>query len=182
LGEKSHGEREKRIEETNAKAGSISGRRDMGRVRTGAAAVAATRDESARESAGETWAVSRESVALSFSLTTCSHCQDPTRLLNKLAPVYITRGVQFLECAYNGDAQATMREFLDHFQPPFPVGWITDSGVRSYLGTIADPRPLYAPHTVFLDRRGTIRAEGEGDFFRKSEENIRAELERLLKR
>ena len=76
-----------------------------------------------------------------------------------------------------------MREFLDHFQPPFPVGWTTDSGVRSYLGiTIADPRPHYAPHMVFPIGGVQARAEGEGDFFRKSEENIRAELERLLKR
>jgi len=121
-------------------------------------------------------------VGLAFILTTCSHCQDLTRVLNKLAPAYAPRGVQFLECAYNGDGQATMKEFLDRFQPPFPVGWTTDAVVRAWLGiAITDPHPLYAPHMVFLDRRGTIRAEGEGDFFHNSEENIRAQVDKLLK-
>jgi hypothetical protein len=121
-------------------------------------------------------------VGLAFILTTCSHCQDLTRVLNRLAPVYAPRGVRFIECAFNGDAQATMQEFLDRFQPPFPVGWTTDAAVRSYLRIpIVDPHPLYAPYMVFLDRRGVIRAEAQGDFFRNAEENVRAELDKLLK-
>ena len=121
-------------------------------------------------------------VGLAFVLTTCPHCQDLTRVLNKLAPLYAPRGVQFLECAFNGDAQATMNDFLERFQPPFPVGWATDAAVRSYLRMpIVDPHPLYAPYMVFLDRRGVIRAEAQGDFFRHAEENLRAQLEKLLK-
>lgn len=121
-------------------------------------------------------------VGIAFILTTCSHCQDLTRTLSKLAPEYAPRGVQFVECAFNGDAQATMKEFLERFQPPFPVGWTTDAVVRAYLRIpIVDPHPLYAPYMVFLDRRGVIRAEAQGDFFRNAEQNLRAELEKLLK-
>jgi Redoxin len=122
-------------------------------------------------------------VALAFIYTTCSHCQDLTIVLNKLAPEYTPRGVQFLECAFNPEAQLTMKEFLDRFHPPFPVGWANDAAVRGYLRiTLLDTRPLYVPHMVFLDRLGAIRGEyrGESEFFTHSEPSIRAELDKLL--
>jgi thiol-disulfide isomerase/thioredoxin len=123
-------------------------------------------------------------VALVFISTTCSHCQDLTRLLGPLSREYALRGVQVLECAFNDEAKQTMAGFLQQFQPPFPVGWINRAAVMSYLQrSILDTRPLYVPHMVFLDRRGNIRADypGEGDFFKDPATNIRAELEKLLK-
>jgi thiol-disulfide isomerase/thioredoxin len=122
-------------------------------------------------------------VALALISTTCSHCQDLTRLLVPLSREYALRGVQVLECAFNDDAQQTMAEFLQQFQPPFPVGWTNRAAVMSYLQrSILDARPLYVPHMVFLDRRGMIQADypGESDFFKDPAANIRAELEKLL--
>ncbi len=123
-------------------------------------------------------------VALAFILTTCSHCQDLTKLLGPLSREYALRGVQVLECAFNDDAQQTMAGFLQQFQPPFPVGWTNRAVAMAYLQrTILDTRPLYVPHMVFLDRRGIIQAEypGESDFMKDPATNIRAELEKLLK-
>jgi thiol-disulfide isomerase/thioredoxin len=123
-------------------------------------------------------------VALAFIFTTCSHCQDLTKLLGPLSREYALRGVQVLECAFNDDAKQTMTEFLQQFQPPFPVGWTNRAAAMSYLQrTILDTRPLYVPHMVFLDRRGIIRADypGESGFFKDPATNIRAELEKLLK-
>jgi thiol-disulfide isomerase/thioredoxin len=123
-------------------------------------------------------------VALVFISTTCSHCQDLTRLLIPLSREYALRGVQVLECAFNDEAPQTMAEFLQQFQPPFPVGWTNRAVVLSYLQvSILDVRPLYVPHMVFLDRRGIIRADypGESDFFKDPGASIRAELEKLLK-
>ncbi|MGA9627521.1 MAG: TlpA disulfide reductase family protein [Bryobacteraceae bacterium] len=123
-------------------------------------------------------------VALAFILTTCSHCQDLTKLLGPLSREYALRGVQVLECAFNDDAKQTMAEFLQQFQPPFPVGWTNRAVAMAYLQrTILDTRPLYVPHMVFLDRRGIIQAEypGESDFMKDPATNIRAELEKLLK-
>jgi len=122
-------------------------------------------------------------VALAFIYTTCVHCQDLTRTLERIAPEYAPRGVQFLECAFNPDAQGTMREFLTRFHPPFPVGWASDLAVRGYLQiALMDIRPLYVPHMVFLDRAGAIRADyrGESGFFTQPEANIRAELDKML--
>jgi hypothetical protein len=123
-------------------------------------------------------------VALTFILTSCSHCQDLTKILDRLAPEYAPRGVQFVECAVNGNAKAEIKEFLQRFQPPFPVGWANESAARAFLRMPpANERPLYIPHMVFLDRGGMIRNEipAESDFFNNAEANIRAELEKLLK-
>jgi thiol-disulfide isomerase/thioredoxin len=123
-------------------------------------------------------------VALAFIFTTCSHCQDLTRLLVPLSREYALRGVQVLECAFNDDAKQNIAGFLQQFQPPFPVGWTNRPAAMSYLQrSILDTRPLYVPHMVFLDRRGIIRADypGESDFFKDPAANIRAELEKLLK-
>ena len=123
-------------------------------------------------------------VALAFIFTTCSHCQDLTKLLGPLSREYALRGVQVLECAFNDDAKQTMAEFLQQFQPPFPVGWTNRAAAMAYLQrTILDTRPLYVPHMVFLDRRGIIQADyaGESDFFKDPATSVRAELEKLLK-
>jgi thiol-disulfide isomerase/thioredoxin len=122
-------------------------------------------------------------VALAFISTTCPHCQELTKLLGPLSREYALRGVQVLGCAFNDDAKQTMAGFLQQFRPPFPVGWTNHDAVLAYLQrTILDPRPLYVPHMVFLDRRGMIRADyaGESDFFKDPATNVRAELEKLL--
>src|SRR3982074_933971 len=62
-------------------------------------------------------------VVLAFIHTSCTHCQQFTTILNILAKEYTPRGVQFLECAFNGDAQVAMPEFLERFTPPYPVGY-----------------------------------------------------------
>jgi thiol-disulfide isomerase/thioredoxin len=123
-------------------------------------------------------------VALAFIFTTCSHCQDLTKVLIPLSREYALRGVQVLECAFNDDAKQNIGEFLKQFQPPFPVGWINRAAAMAYLQrSVLDTKPLYVPHMVFLDGRGIIRADypGESDFFKDPAANIRAELEKLLK-
>jgi peroxiredoxin len=124
-------------------------------------------------------------VALAFIQTTCPHCQQLTTELNQISHDYAPRGVQVLECAFNDDAAASMPEFLKRFQPVFPVGFSTQAAVMSYLQyTVFDPRPVYVPHMVFLDRTGIIRADypGESEFFRNAAPNIRAQLDKLLKK
>jgi peroxiredoxin len=124
-------------------------------------------------------------VALAFIYTTCPHCQHLTTILNSVAKDYSARGVQVLECAFNDDAVPTMPEFLKQVDPQFPVGFATRASVMSYLQyAIADPRPLYVPHLVFLDRAGTIRGDypGEGPFFADPDANTRKQLDQMLKR
>jgi thiol-disulfide isomerase/thioredoxin len=124
-------------------------------------------------------------VALAFISTTCPHCQALTTELTTIAREYGMRGVQILECAFNDDAVQTLPGFLDQFKPPFPAGWSNRAAVMSYLQyTIIDPRPLYVPHLVLIDRAGVIRGDypGESPFFADAGKNIRTELDKLLKR
>ena len=122
-------------------------------------------------------------VALAFIDTNCPHCQDLTKTLIPIAHDYAGRGVQFLECAFNGGAEASVPGFIGRFAPPFPVGWSDRAPVMAYLQySILDTRPFYVPHMVFLDRRGMIRGDfpGESDFFKTADASIRAELDKLL--
>lgn len=123
-------------------------------------------------------------VALAFILTTCSHCQQLTTEFNLLAKEYSARPVQFLVCAFNEDAIMTMPEFLERYQPPFPVGYSSRAAVLAFLQrTIIDPRPVYVPYLVMIDRAGMIRGEfgGRSDLFRDPMANLRTELNRLLR-
>jgi len=122
-------------------------------------------------------------VALAFIDTGCPHCQDLTGTLNRISRDYEPRGVVVLECAFNEGAQAAVAEFQQHFAPAYPFGWSSRAAVMAYLQyNILDPRPLYVPHMVFIDRAGVIRADfpGEDSFFRNPASNIRAELDKLL--
>jgi thiol-disulfide isomerase/thioredoxin len=122
-------------------------------------------------------------VVLAFISTTCPHCQELTKELGPMSKEYAARGVQFLECAFNPEAQAGVPGFIEQFQPPFPVGYSSREAVESYLQrTVMDTTPLWVPHLVFLNRGGVIQADIAGDspFMSDPLANIRAELNKVL--
>jgi hypothetical protein len=90
-----------------------------------------------------------------------------------------------LECAFNGGAEQLVPQFIQQFQPPFPVGWSNDAAVRAFLQfSVMDTKMFYVPHMVFLDRKGMIQADYPGEstaFYQNPDTNIRAELDQLLK-
>src|ERR1043166_8287059 len=51
-------------------------------------------------------------VVLAFILTTCSHCQAATRILNKLQAEMGPRGLQVIESAIDENAQALVPGFV----------------------------------------------------------------------
>jgi thiol-disulfide isomerase/thioredoxin len=121
-------------------------------------------------------------VMLVFISTTCPHCQDFTRELVPIANQYAPRGVQFLECAVNADAVGLVEAFAKQFQPPFPVGYNTQSAVDEYLQRSV-MLVFYVPHVVFLNRSGSVAGDypGESDFMKDPAGNTRTELDILLK-
>jgi hypothetical protein len=124
-------------------------------------------------------------VALTFISEVCSHCQALTLQLNSVAREFEPRGVQFLECAINDGAAEGLKEFTMKFQPAFPVGWSSREAMLSYLGlSPMDLNATFVPRMVFLDRLGRIRDNFEPgtEFYSNPPANIRAELEKLLKR
>jgi peroxiredoxin len=121
-------------------------------------------------------------VALAFIDTQCPHCQNLTRVLNGITKQYTAKGVQFVACAFNDAAQQLLPQFIQQFQPNFPVGFCSREAVLNYL-SYPVLQPLYVPHMVFLDRRGIVRGDylGESEFMSHPDVKIPAELDELLK-
>ena len=123
-------------------------------------------------------------VVLALIFTSCSHCQDFTGLLNKLAADYTPRGVQFLECAFNDDAPIALGQFVRTFRPAFPIGYNTSAAINTFLRrNVMETKPLYVPRLLVLDASGNIAAEyaGEDNFFVKPEAPLRVLLDKMTK-
>lgn len=121
-------------------------------------------------------------VALEFLLTTCPHCQTCSKLLDQMYKEYGPRGFQPLAVAFNEMAMMLVPDYIKDLQLNFPVGVGTRESVLEYLQHPAIMRML-VPQLVFIDRKGVIRAQYSGDdpFFQKEQENMRAQIEALLK-
>jgi hypothetical protein len=74
-----------------------------------------------------------------------------------------------------------MPRYIAAFQPNHPVGWVDRTIAMNYL-QISFMKPGYVPKAVFLDRKGVIRAQFDGDseFFKSEAPNIKAQLDKLL--
>jgi peroxiredoxin len=121
-------------------------------------------------------------VAIAFIDTNCPHCQNLTKLLNVISKEYAGKPVQILGCAFNDGAQQALPQFIQQFQPNFPVGYCSRDVVLNYL-QFPMVKPLYVPHMVFLDRQGMVRGDylGESEFMTHPDVNVRMELDQLLK-
>jgi peroxiredoxin len=124
-------------------------------------------------------------VVLAFIYTTCPHCQKLTGDLSAIQREYASRGVEVLESAYNdGVNEKLVLDFIAQYRPSFPVGFDDRASVFTLLQlSFLSTKPVYVPHVLLIDRSGIIRGDypGEGPFMQKAPENIRAELDRLLK-
>lgn len=123
-------------------------------------------------------------VVLAFISTTCPHCQQMTQELNQIQQQYAAKGVQVVASAFNEPInEKVIGDFVDQYKPAFPMGWNTRVAVYAFAGhSILSQKPFYVPHLTFIDRKGVIQAEvnGEDPFMHKAGENIRAQLDKML--
>lgn len=85
--------------------------------------------------------------------------------------------------AFEEGAQNAVPSFITAYRPSYPVGWNPYADALGFL-QIPVVTPGYVPKMVFIDRKGTIVAQyqGQDPFFKAQEEqNIRAELDKMLK-
>jgi len=123
-------------------------------------------------------------VALAFIHTTCSHCQDLTRVLKVIQKDYTARNVTVVACAFEEGVVQNFPGYLKALEPNFPAGIAPETEVKKYLGW-NDTRDgiLMIPHMVFLDANGVIRGDfdGKDGFYSKMDENIRKQLDKMTK-
>ncbi len=122
-------------------------------------------------------------VALALVSTTCAHCQQLTQVLNRIQNDYAGKGVQVVMSAFEQGADKAVARFISTYRPNYPVGWNPYPEAMNFL-QIPVVTPGYVPKMAFIDRKGVIQSQyqGQDDFFKGNEEqNIRAELDKLLK-
>jgi peroxiredoxin len=124
-------------------------------------------------------------VVLAFILTYCSHCQFTAQILSRLQKEYGPQGLQVVASAIDPMSSLKVPDFIKQFQPGYPVGFNEHDAAIEYLQHPVMYR-LMMPQLVFVDRKGTIRAQHAGDeetFFNQAtqEKNLRDAIEPLLK-
>ena len=120
---------------------------------------------------------------LAFILTTCPHCQKTVGFLSGLQKELGPRGLQVVASAIEDGASMHVADFVQRFQPGFPVGFDELQPTEDYLQHPSMLR-LLMPQVMFIGRDGVIRAQYSGDdkfFADNQEQNLRAQIEALLK-
>jgi hypothetical protein len=122
-------------------------------------------------------------VVMELLMTTCPHCQRCSSIMQKLSDELGSQ-VQFLGAAFNEGADYMIAGYIAGLRLKFPVGVATRDSVYDFLQLRDHVGPVYVPQLVFIDRGGIIRAQysGDNDFFKDEENNMRREIEALLKR
>jgi thiol-disulfide isomerase/thioredoxin len=121
-------------------------------------------------------------VVVQFLLTTCSHCQDCSQMLNRFQAQYGPRGFQVLGAAVNEATPEMANEYAAKYAPGFPVGPLLRDPMLSFMSISIMERPGF-PQVAVIDRKGMIREQTTPDMNPQMltlESHIRALIEKLL--
>jgi peroxiredoxin len=124
-------------------------------------------------------------IALEFLLTTCPHCQDTSRVMQKLYQELGPKGVQALGVSINDPDGRLTAQYIKQFGLSYPVGYQPNRDAVSDFLQHPIMVTMMMPQLVLIDRNGVIRAQygGSDPFFNKAneEQNLRKALLDLLK-
>lgn len=127
---------------------------------------------------------SGRTCVVAFILTTCSHCQFTTGVLNRIQKDYTAQGVQIIASAIEPMSSLNIPDFRKKFTPEFPVGYNEQEYAAKFLG-YAETDPMIVPQIVIVDKAGMIRAQIGGDakemLAETQEKNLRAALDQVLR-
>ena len=76
-----------------------------------------------------------KTVILAFILTTCSHCQFTTGILNKMQKDYAGRGVEIIESAIEPMSSLNIPAFVQKLAVKFPVGYNQQTYAAKFLAS-----------------------------------------------
>jgi len=126
-------------------------------------------------------------VMMGFYLTTCSHCKDTVKVIEKLYKEYGSQGFQPLGVCINDMAKMLVPDFAKEQGATFPIGYGPRDSAYGYLQHPVMLQ-LYMPTIVMIDRKGQITAQYMGGdlIFGKDlaerERNLRKVIEEALKK
>ncbi len=123
-------------------------------------------------------------VVATFFLTTCPHCQKVIQTLNGVQRDLGPKGLQVIAGAMNANESAGVPQFIQRFQPIYPLGAVDQLSATTYMQLSPMVRS-FVPYMLIIDRKGVIRAQFTGgDPFLADESaqdrNIREEVSKLL--
>lgn len=120
-------------------------------------------------------------VCVEFLFTTCSHCQEASRLTTRLQNEYGPKGLQTIGVAFNDMANMLVPDFIRDFKVGYPVGWSAREPVNAFLQNNPE-YALHVPQIVLIDRQGMIRfqSKAQGDSITATETFLRKNIEMLL--
>jgi peroxiredoxin len=126
-------------------------------------------------------------IMLGFYLTTCPHCKDTVKVIEKLYKQYGSQGFQPLGVCINDMAKMLTPDFIKEQGATFPIGYGPRDAAYGYLQH-PTMLQLYMPTLVIIDRKGQITAQYMGGdlIFGKDlverEKNLRKVVEDALKK
>lgn len=120
-------------------------------------------------------------VMVEFLFTRCPHCQDSTRIMNKLYAELGPKGFQPVGIAIDTMDHMLVPDFIKAFNVKYPVGYAQREAALKYLGFNPMERWV-VPQIMVIDRQGNIRMQtpAAGDPAMQTEAGMRAEIEKLL--
>ena len=121
-------------------------------------------------------------VLMAMISTDCTTCIKSIDILNRMQQDFGPQGFQVVAAAGDPNAQYLLASFLQRYRPSFPIGYLsTDQMIQ--LGNFSNNDRPFAPIFLFIDRKGVVRQQVQGDqpFFKDEEAQTRKAIQSLLK-
>jgi peroxiredoxin len=121
-------------------------------------------------------------MVIALISSTCDHCIASLDLLGKLQNEYGPRGFQVIAVAGDDNASKMVGPLIRVRNIAFPLGYLDQNTTMQLCDFKRDDHP-FVPMYLFVDRKGTVRFQYNGDdnFFKAEEKNTRILIEGLLK-
>ena len=122
-------------------------------------------------------------VLLKFFSLDCPHCQRTAVAITPIYREWRSRGLEVIGVSIDPHARTGIPDFARRFGVSYPVG-IGDRLMVTTFADISAVTRFYVPYIFMIDRKGVIRYEhpgGDHAFYQNEAQNLRAELDLLLK-
>ena len=120
-------------------------------------------------------------VALEFILTSCPHCQNSSKNINKLYNELGAKGFTAVGVAVNQMSQMYIPEFISNHKINYLIGYQHHDAAVEFLQHSPQVVMMF-PQLVLIDRKGMIRYQipGTDKHFENEEKSLREKVMQLL--